>query len=81
MKLLEVLLAIKGWVECFYLLIYCQYKSLELIVTDPSINNIKEGIASLVFWIPIDVMFIGIPLLLIYLIFKICKKYFKYVVK
>lgn len=60
--------------------IECQIDSIIMLLSDSS--QIFDFICAFCFfWIPIDVMFIGTPMLLIYLIYKVCKNYFKYVVK
>lgn len=79
-KLLEMLIiAFTEWIKTLVYLIYAQYRSIGIILSDPSSYNIQEGLYSLLFWIPLDIMFIGIPLCLIYLTYRLCKKYFKHV--
>lgn len=60
--------------------INCQIDSIIILFNDSS--QIFDFICVFCFfWIPIDIIFIGIPSLLTYIIYKVCKNYFKCVAK
>ncbi len=78
MKIIELLIILfSEWLNSIGELFYCQYKAIMIILSNPSLYNLKEGLASLCFWIPLDIINIGIPAFIIIYLYKVCKKYFK----